>query len=171
MGCGSGHDLLWRRLREWEEAGEWRRLHWVLFVWGRPTRSIGSELRWTRRARQKGARRPARNRRLGATELYKRHLVSDRKGVPLAVVLTDANVHHSNVFEKLVDAIQPIKYPSRGRPIKRPEKLHADKGTHAKKCRQPLRKRAIKSRLARKGKDSSERLGRYRWVAERTLLA
>ena len=68
-----------------------------------------------------------------------------------------------------MDAIEPIKRPGTGRPRKRPEKLHADKGYDAKKCRKALRKRGIKSRIARKGVESSERLGRYRWVVERTL--
>jgi transposase len=92
-----------------------------------------------------------------------------RDAVPLAVVLTAANVHDSTVFEELVDAIEPIKRPGRGRPRKRPTKLHADKGYDAKKCRKSLRKRGIKSRIARRGVESSERLGRYRWVVERTL--
>jgi hypothetical protein len=38
------------------------------------------------------------------------------------------------------------------------------------KCKRTLRKRGIKSRIARKGIESSEKLGRHRWV-ERTLLA
>jgi transposase len=95
-------------------------------------------------------------------------VVSDRGGVPLAVILTAANVHDSNVFEELVDSIEPIKRP-RGRPRKRPKKLHADKGYDAKKCRATLRRRGIKSRIARRGIESSERLGRHRWVVERTL--
>ncbi len=57
----------------------------------------------------------------------------------------------------------------RGRPRKRPQKLHADKAYDAKKCREVLRKRGIKARIARRGKESSEKLGRYRWVVERTL--
>jgi transposase len=84
-------------------------------------------------------------------------------------VLSAANVHDSTVFEEVVDAIEPIKRPGRGRPRKRPDKLHADKGYDARKCRRALRKRGIKSRIARKGVESSERLGRYRWVVERTL--
>ena len=32
-----------------------------------------------------------------------------------------------------------------------------------------LRRRGIKSRIARRGKDTSEHLGRHRWVVERTL--
>ncbi len=84
------------------------------------------------------------------------------------MMLTAANVHDSKVFEELVDAVRPIKCPL-GRPRKRPEKLHADKAYEAKKCRKALRKRGIKGRIARKGKETSERLGRHRWVVERTL--
>ena len=32
-----------------------------------------------------------------------------------------------------------------------------------------MRKRGIKARIARRGTDSSEKLGRHRWVVERTL--
>jgi transposase len=98
----------------------------------------------------------------------KRHLVSDRKGIPLAVALTAANVHDSMVFEELIDAIAPIKRP-RGRPRKRPQKLHADKAYDDKKCKGALRRRRIKTRIARKGIESSEKLGRHRWIVERTL--
>ena len=72
------------------------------------------------------------------------------------------------VFEELIDAIEPVKRP-RGRPRKRPQKLHADKAYDDKKCKGALRKRSIKSRIARKGKESSKKLGRHRWIVERTL--
>jgi transposase len=101
----------------------------------------------------------------------KRHVVSDRGGIPLAVILTAANVHDSKVLEEAVDAIEPIKRPrgGPGRPRKRPKKLHADKGYDFPRCRKALRRRGIKARIARRGIDSSERLGRHRWVVERTL--
>ena len=101
----------------------------------------------------------------------KRHVVSDREGVPLAVVLSAANVHDSKVLEEAMDAISPIKRSRgrSGRPRKRPKKLHADKGYDFPRCRQALRKRGITPRIARRGIDSSENLGRYRWVVERTL--
>lgn len=83
-------------------------------------------------------------------------------------MLTAANVHDSKVFEELVDAVSPIK-SARGRPRKRPDKLHADKGYNNPRCRRVLRKRRIKARIARRGIESSERLGRWRWVAERTF--
>ncbi len=37
------------------------------------------------------------------------------------------------------------------------------------RCRQALTRRHIKVRIARKGVDASDRLGRHRWVVERTL--
>jgi transposase len=84
-------------------------------------------------------------------------------------MLSAANVHDSMVFEELIDAVEPIKGPGRGRPRKRPEKVHADKAYDDKKCKAALRKRGIKSRIARKGIESSQKLGRHRWVVERTL--
>jgi transposase len=94
--------------------------------------------------------------------------VGDRQGLPLASLLTGANRHDSVVFTALIDAIPPIKRPS-GQRRKRPAKLHADKGYDYPRCRRALTKRHIKVRIARKGVDSSERLGRHRWVIERTL--
>ncbi len=84
---------------------------------------------------------------------------------------TAANVHDSKMLEEAVDAIRPIRGAQGrpGRPRKRPGKLHADKGYDFSRCREALRKRGIKARIARRGIDSSERLGRHRWVVERTL--
>jgi hypothetical protein len=39
----------------------------------------------------------------------------------------------------------------------------------AKKCQKALRRRAIKSRIARKGNERREKLEQHRWVVERTL--
>jgi transposase len=94
--------------------------------------------------------------------------VVDRRGIPLAVKLTAANVHDSTVFEALVEAIPPIKRP-RGRPRQRPLKLHADKGYDYPRCRRYLQRRGIRCRISRRGIESSQRLGRHRWVVERTL--
>jgi transposase len=101
----------------------------------------------------------------------KRHLVTDRNGIPLAVRLSAANAHDSTLFEPLIDAIPPILGPRGrpGRPRKRPAKLHADKGYDFPRCRRHLRRRGIIARIARRGIDSSQKLGRHRWVVERTL--
>ena len=82
-----------------------------------------------------------------------------------------ANVHDSRMLETMLDAVSPLRRPRGrpGRPRKRPEKLHADKGYDFDHCREALRQRGIAPRIARRGLDSSERLGRHQWVAERTL--
>ncbi len=92
----------------------------------------------------------------------------ERGGLPLALRLTGANRQESVLFEEMIDAIPPIKQPN-GRRRKRPAKLHADKGYDHARCRRALGKRHIKVRIARRGIESSQRLGRYRWVVERTF--
>jgi transposase len=98
----------------------------------------------------------------------KRHVVTDARGVPLVIALTGAHVHDSKAFEDLIDSITPVK-DKHGRPRSRPEKLHADKAYDYPRCRVFLRKRGIKARIARRGVESGEKLGRHRWVVERTL--
>jgi hypothetical protein len=72
------------------------------------------------------------------------------------------------IFEELVDAIEPVRRQV-GDAAQVSGSLRADEADDAKKCCQVLRKRGIKSRIARKGKENSNRLGRHRWVVERTL--
>ena len=101
----------------------------------------------------------------------KYHLVVDQNGVPLAVRLSAANAHDATHPLPLVDAIPPIIGPrgKPGRPCQRPAELHADKAYDAAEKRRALRSRGITPRIARRGIDSSERLGRCRWVVERSL--
>jgi transposase len=84
---------------------------------------------------------------------------------------TAANVNEGTLLERLVDAIPPLRQPHHrpGRPRRRPGKLHADKAYDSQKNRAAVRRRHIIPRIARRLIDSSERLGRYRWVAERTI--
>ena len=170
MGCGSGMSC-WRRLKEWQEAGVWARLHQKLLdrlgeadqiEWERASLNAASV---TAPGSQKTGPNPTDKGKQGS----KRHVVVDRGGVPLAVIHSAANVHDSKVLEEAVDAIEPIRKPSRGRPRKRPNKLHADKAYDFPRCRKALRKRSITPRIARRGIESREKLGRYRWVVERTL--
>jgi len=89
----------------------------------------------------------------------------------LAVGLSAANTHDSMRLEPIVDAVPPIKGPCGrpGRPRKRPAKLHLDKGYDYPRCRRELRRRGITPRIARRGVESSQRLGRHRYVVERSL--
>ena len=84
------------------------------------------------------------------------------------MTLSAANVHDSRMMLATVDAIEPIR-GRRGRPRKRPAKPHADKAYDSAALRAELRRRGITSRIARRGIESSERLGKHRWVVERTL--
>ena len=56
-----------------------------------------------------------------------------------------------------------------GSPGDHPGELHADKAYDHRRCRRALRCRHIQPRIARRGVESSARLGRHRWVVERTL--
>jgi transposase len=84
------------------------------------------------------------------------------------VILGPANRHDSVAFEALLDAIPPIRTPHRHR-RHRPTKLHADKAYDIPRCWAACRARHILGRIARKQVDSSQTLGRHRWVIERTF--
>lgn len=139
------------------------RSYWTALV--KPARLTGSGRRWTRPALpppwdENTGPNPTDKGKKGS----KRHLVTDRRGIPLSVIHTAANVHDSKALEQAVDAISPIRGPRGcpGRLRKRPKKLHADKGYDYPRCRKALRKRGITPRIARRGIESSERLGRHR---------
>jgi transposase len=98
----------------------------------------------------------------------KLHLVCDGQGLPLVAAVTAANVNDATVFEALLDDVAAVRTPS-GRRRCRPAKVHADKGYDARCCRACLRRRGITPRIARRGIESSQRLGRQRWRVERAL--
>jgi IS5 family transposase len=82
--------------------------------------------------------------------------------------MSAANVNDGLMLAATVDAIAPVQQRRGGR-RRRPAKLHADKAYDSRGCRRALRVRRITPRIARKGIESNERLGRHRWVVERTL--
>jgi len=99
----------------------------------------------------------------------KYHLLVTADGLPLAIAVTGANRHDSMLVEPILDRLRPVKVPGRGRPRRRPVKLHADKAYDNRRVRRYLRRRGITARIARIGIDSSQQLGRHRWVVERTV--
>jgi transposase len=168
LGCGSG-STCWRRLRDWQAAGVWGRLHGALLNWLGEKAGIdwsrasldSLSVRAKRGGEQTGSNPVDRGKR-GS----KYHLVVDRDGVPLAVRLSGANVHDSKLLEPLIDAIPPVVGPRGrpGRPRFRPDKLHADKAYDSSEKRRDLRARGITPRIARRGIEPKERLGQYRWI-------
>jgi transposase len=98
----------------------------------------------------------------------KLHLVCDGGGLPLAAVVTAANVADTTMFAAVLDDVPPIRTPT-GRRRRRPAKVHADKGYDSAASRAWLRRHGIIPRIARRGVESSARLGRHRWKVERSL--
>ncbi len=98
----------------------------------------------------------------------KLHLVCDGSGLPLAAVVTAANVNDTTMFQAIVADIPPIRTPAERRRT-RPAKVHADKGYDSRTNRTYLQRRGLKTRIGRRGVESSTRLGRHRWRVERAL--
>ena len=172
LGYGSGVTC-WRRLRRWQDLGVWQAVHHTLLNW----LGLLDAIRWDRASvdstsvrAKRGGEATGPNPTDRGKPGSKYHLVVDQQGVPLAVQLSAANVPDLRLLEPLVDAIPPIWRPvgEAGRPRRRPAKLHADKAYDSAACRGALRRRGITPRIARRGVESSERLGRYRWIVERT---
>jgi transposase len=95
-------------------------------------------------------------------------LVCEGGGLPLTAAVTAANVADVTMLQAMVDDIPPVRTPS-GRRRTRPRKLDADKGYDSAGNRAWLRRRGITARIARRGIESSTRLGRHRWKVERAL--
>jgi transposase len=96
-------------------------------------------------------------------------MLVDANGLPLNIAVSGANRHDSMLVEPILDSMPAIKRGGRGHSRRRPLKLHADKGYDIPRVRRYLRRRRIAARIARIGRDNSQRLGRYRWVVERTI--
>jgi IS5 family transposase len=94
-------------------------------------------------------------------------VASERGGLPISLVISAANSNDSTMLEAVLEDIPAIRMPT-GRRRRRPGKLHADKAYDHRRCRAELRRRGIRPRIARRGIESSARLGRHRWMIERT---
>ena len=96
------------------------------------------------------------------------HVLSDRAGLPLSVAVSAANTNDADALKPLVRAVPAIK-SRRGPRRRKPAKLHADKAYDHAELRRWVRERGIVVRIARKGIETSQHLGRHRWVIERTV--
>jgi DDE family transposase len=82
--------------------------------------------------------------------------------------VTATNVDDTTMFQAVVDDIPPVRTPS-GRRRTRPSAIHADKEYDSRANHAYLRRRRVRPRIARRGIESSTRLGRHRWKIERSL--
>ena len=95
-------------------------------------------------------------------------MIADAKGIPLAVLLTGANVHDITQLQALVEAIPPVRGKP-GRPRRRPESVQGDRGYSSEGHRRWLRSKGIQPLLAKQGEPHGSGLGKTRWVIERTI--
>ncbi|WP_229852791.1 IS5 family transposase [Streptomyces albospinus] len=159
-----------RRFTEWSKARVWAKLHRLVLD------ELGSrgDLDWSRCAIDSVNMRALKGDLTGPNPVdrgkkgSKIHLITERTGLPISIGISGANLHDSQALEPLVRGIPPIR-SRRGPRRRRPAKLHADKGYDYDHLRRWLRLRGITHRIARKGIESSKRLGRHRWTIERTM--
>jgi transposase len=169
LGCGSPATV-WRRLDEWATAGVFEQLHLEIL----DRLGVAGRLDWSRQRGQHERPRQAWGDHVGASPVdrgkpgSKLHLVCEGRGLPLTAAVTAANVPDVVMLAAVVDDIPPVRTPS-GRRRVRPGKLDADKGYGSAANRAWLRRRGITARIARRGIESSTRLGRHRWRVERAL--
>jgi transposase len=170
LGCGSPATC-WRRLTEWAKTGVFEQLHLEIL----DRLGLAGRLDWTRASVDSASVRAKRGGgHVGANPVdrgkpgSKLHLACEGGGLPLTAAVTAANVPDVTMFAAVVDDIPAIRTPSRRRRC-RPGKVDADKGYDSAANRGYLRRRGITARIARRGIESSLRLGRYRWKVERAL--
>lgn len=77
--------------------------------------------------------------------------------------VTGANRHDSVVLGEVVDAVPAVRGKP-GRPRRWPNKLHADKEYDYQRCHAHLKRCGIRDRIARKGIERNDELGRHRWI-------
>jgi len=170
MNCGCGMTC-WRRLRDWQAAGVWDRLHELLLAELRAADKID----WSRAAvdsssvraiggGEKTGPNPTDRRKLGS----KHHLIVDGHGVPLEVQLSGANTPDIKQLLPLVVNLPAVRGKP-GHPRTRPEKLFADRAYDCEPARDILRWLGIKPFLAKRGTEHGSGLGKVRYVVERTI--
>ena len=99
LGAGSGHTA-WRRLRAWQPAGVWERLHQLVL----DELSEAELLDWSRASvdavsvRAKGGRTDRRNPTDRGRHGSKYHLLVDANGLQLHVPVSAANTHDSKLL-------------------------------------------------------------------------
>ncbi|MFF3466938.1 IS5 family transposase [Streptomyces sp. NPDC002619] len=170
LGFGSGMTC-WRRLRDWNDAGVWQRLHESLLAelhaagaldWSRAVID-GSHVRAMKGGPKTGPS-PVDRARTGS----KHHLITEAHGIPLAVSLTGGNRNDVTQLIPLIEAIPPVR-GRRGRPRRRPKALYADRGYDHDKYRKQVRAVGITPVIARRGTEHGSGLGVHRWVVEQSF--
>lgn len=160
-----------RRLRVWEAAGIWDRIHADLLKLLRAADKFDPEtvivdsviLRAFGGGEETGPS-PVDRRKLGT----KHTLLVDRNGVPLAISTVSANT--SDQVELIPIVMEFPKVGGKpGRPKELPDEVYADRGYDNDWARVLLRWLGIEPKIARRKTQHGSGLGKTRWVVERTI--
>jgi transposase len=143
FGCGM---TAWRRLRAWQQAGVWAKLHELLLaeLHAADQLEMGAPgCRLQPSAGKKGGAKtgpsPVDRGRRGS----KHHLLVDGGGIPLAWMLTGGYRNDVTQLLELLDRVPPVRGRV-GRPRRRPRTLIADRGYDHDKYRRLVWKRGVK---------------------------
>ncbi|MFC8492005.1 IS5 family transposase [Streptomyces sp. NPDC057235] len=167
LGFGSGMTCR-RRLREWNEAGVWQRLHEMLLAELRAAGVLdlsraqvdSSHLRAMKGGAATGSS-PVDRGKTGS----KHHVIVDAHGIPLAVTLTGGNRNDVTQLIPMIRAVRPIR-GKRGQPLRRPKHLYADRGYNHESYRDQVRRFETTPHIGRRGTEHGSGLGVHRWVVE-----
>ena len=160
-----------RRLRAWEEAGVWDRVHADLLRLLRAAGKLdmglavidGVSVRAFGGGEATGPS-PVDRGKPGT----KHTLLVSRTGVPLAVRTAGANPSdHTQLFPLLLAFPKVGGLP--GRPKQRPDVVYADRGYDSDSARRLLTWLGIEPRIADRAEPHGSGLGTVRWVVERTV--
>lgn len=95
--------------------------------------------------------------------------MTTRNGIPLANILTAANVHDLRQLLPLVFLKFPKIGGKRGRPLDRPRSVTADKGYDCQTTRDLLGLAGVDAFIPKRGDLQDSSLGATRWPIERTI--
>jgi len=98
----------------------------------------------------------------------KHHLLTDAQGIPVVARLTAANRNDITQLIPLVEGI-PLLHGRPGRPVRQPRVVQGDRAYDSQAHRDHLHRRGIRTELAKRRTPHGSRLGRTRWVVERTI--
>src|SRR5829696_8799831 len=160
-----------RRLRAWEEAGIWDRLHADLLAALKRAGKLdpdtviidGVTVRACGGGEATGPS-PVDRRKKGT----KHTLMVDRHGAPLAIRTAPANAtDHRQIIPLVLDF--PTVTGKPGRPKDLPDELYADRGYDSDSTRWILAWLGIEPHIAKRRTAHGSGLGKVRWVVERTI--
>ena len=160
-----------RRLRAWEEAGVWDRLHADLLRLLRRADKLDPEVVVIDSVyvRAFGGGEGTGPSPVGRGKRGTKHtLLVDRHGVRLAIRTDGANASdHTQIIPLVLDFPKVGGKP--GRPKGMPDDLYADRGYDSDDTRWILRWLGIEPHIGRRNTTHGSGLGKVRWVVERTI--